>query len=93
MTHPDTERYAREAAEAARAAIGTQLNRVYWVVEHMTGLEGQDKMLTIEMSQAMLCDITDNGGLKPTVEYIKRYCDVLEGPDYEADAERIAGEI
>jgi hypothetical protein len=75
------------------AALTTQLNRMFYAVEYMASLEGQDRTLVIEMSQAMLGDITERGGLKPLVEYVKRYCDVL---DYDTDpdaAERLAGEI
>jgi hypothetical protein len=71
------------------AAITTQLNRMFDAVDHMSNLEGQDPHLVIEMSQAMLGDVT-GGGLRPLVEYVKRYCDVI---DSETDAERIAGEI
>jgi hypothetical protein len=72
------------------AATTTQLNRIYHAVDHMAELEGQDLMLVIEMSQAMLNDLIEGHGLKPMVEYVKRYCDVIESDD---DAERIAGEI
>jgi hypothetical protein len=72
------------------AAIATQLNRVFFAVEFMANLEGQDKTLVIEMSQAMLNDVIEGHGLKPLVSYVKRYCDVLDSED---DAERIAGEI
>lgn len=71
------------------AAMTTQLNRMFHAVEHMANIEGQDLMYVIEMSQDMLSDII-NGGLKPLVEYVRRYCDVIDSP---ADAERIAGEI
>jgi hypothetical protein len=72
------------------SATTTQLNRIYYAVDYMTNLEGQDLMLVIEMSQAMLNDAIEGHGLKPMVEYVRRYCDVL---DSEADAERIASEI
>ena len=72
------------------AAITTQLNRVFSAVEYMSDLEGQDKGLVIEMSQAMLSDVIEGDGLKPLVAYVRRYCDVI---DSAADAERIAGEI
>jgi hypothetical protein len=71
------------------AAVTTQLNRIFYVVDHMADLEGQDPVLVIEMSQAMLADVI-GGGLKPLVEYVKRYCDVIES---EADAARIADGI
>ena len=55
------------------------------------GLDGQDSVLVIEMSQAMLNDVIEGRGLEPIVgSYVKRYCDVL---DSAADAERIAGDI
>lgn len=68
----------------------TQLTRIYWAVEYMTNLEGQDHTLVIEMSQAMLNDVIEGRGLAPMIDYIRRYCDVLDGPE---DAERIAAEI
>jgi hypothetical protein len=67
-----------------------QLGRIYAAVDYMSGLEGQDPVLLIEMSQAMLNDVIEGRGLEPMVEYVKRYCDVL---DSSADAERIAGDI
>jgi hypothetical protein len=67
-----------------------QLTRIYDAVEFMASLEGQDKTLVIEMSQAMLNDMIEGHGLEPLVSYVKRYCDVLDSED---DAEHIAGEI
>jgi hypothetical protein len=72
------------------AAITAQLNRIFYAVEHMSNLEGQDPVLVVEMSQAMLNDVIEAHGLKPMATYVKRYCDVI---DSEADAERIADEI
>jgi hypothetical protein len=72
------------------AAIATQLNRIFYAVEYLADLEGQDAVLVIEMSQAMLNDVIEGHGLKPMAEYVKRYCDVI---DSEADAQRIADEI
>jgi hypothetical protein len=71
-------------------AITTLLNRMFYAVDYMADLEGQDRMLVIEMSQAMLNDLIEGRGLKPMVEYVKRYCDVIES---DADAERIAGDL
>ena len=73
-----------------RAATSTQLSRIFYAVEHMANLEGQDKALVIEMSQDMLNDVIEGRGLKPLAEYVRRYCHVI---DSEADAERIASEI
>lgn len=70
--------------------IATQLNRLYSAVDYMSNLEGQDPVLVIEMSQAMLNDLIEGHGLKPMVIYVKHYCDVV---DSDADAERIAEEI
>jgi hypothetical protein len=67
-----------------------QLNRIYFAVEYLANLEGQDQGLVIEMSQAMLNDLIEGRGLVPMLEYIKRYCDVIDGPE---DAERIAADI
>jgi hypothetical protein len=72
------------------ATTSAQLNRIFYAVEYMTNLEGQDPVLVIEMSQAMLNDVIEGHGLKPLAEYLKRYCDVI---DSEADAERIASEL
>jgi hypothetical protein len=72
------------------AAVTTQLNRIYYAVEYMTNLEGQDAGLVVEMSQAMLNDVIEGHGLKPLVSYVRQYCDVI---DSEADAERIADDI
>ena len=68
----------------------TQLNRVYWAVDYMTNLEGQDSVLVIEMSQAMINDLIENGELKPMLEYVRKYCDVIEDAE---DAERIAEDM
>jgi hypothetical protein len=72
------------------AATATQLNRIFYAVEYMANLEGQDPVLVIEMSQAMLNNVIEGRGLEPMVEYVGRYCDVI---DSEADAERIADEL
>jgi hypothetical protein len=72
------------------AAVTTQLNRIFYAVDYMAGLEGQDPVLVIEMSQDMLNDVIEGRGLKPMGEYVARYCDVV---DSEADAERIAGDL
>jgi len=74
----------------APAVIITQLNSILSAVDYLSDLEGQDKGLVIEMSQAMLGDVSEGRGLRPLVEYVGRYCDVI---DSAADAERIAGEI
>jgi hypothetical protein len=72
------------------AATTTQLNRIFYAVEYMANLEGQDHTLVIEMSQAMLNDVIEGHGLRPLVSYVERYCDVM---DSEGDAERIASEL
>ena len=69
------------------AITSVMLNRVYFAVEHMTNLEGQDHTLVIEMSQAMINDLIETGELKPVIEYVKRYCDVA---DSETELEEIA---
>ena len=78
-----------EGSENAAEATA-QLNRIYYAVEYMANLEGQDPVLVVEMSQAMLNDVIGGQGLKPMVSYVSRYCDVL---DSETDAERIADEF
>jgi hypothetical protein len=70
------------------AAVTAQLNRLYYLVDHMANLEGQDQTLVIEMSQTMLSAVIEDR-LGPLVEYVKHYCDVI---DSEADAERIVTE-
>jgi hypothetical protein len=72
------------------AAITTQLNRIFYAVEYMSNLEGQDTVLVIEMSQAMLNDVIEGRGLKPMASYVRQYCDVV---DSEADAEHIADDL
>ena len=49
-----------------------RLNRIYFAVEYLANLEGQDQSLV------------------PVLEYVKQYCDVIDGPE---DAERIAADI
>ena len=56
----------------------------------MASLEGQDPILVLEMSQQMLSDVIYGRDPVPTVDYIKRFCDVIDGPE---DAERIAADI
>jgi hypothetical protein len=66
------------------------LNRIYAAVDYMMELENQDRPMVVEMSQAMLNDVIETGELRPMLDYVKRYCDVIDGPD---DAERIAADI
>lgn len=66
------------------------LNRIYAAVDYVSNLEGQDMMLTLEMSQQMISDLINMGEIKPMIDYVKRYCDVIDGPE---DAERIAEDI
>lgn len=68
----------------------TQLTRIFSAVEHMASLEGQDHTLVIEMSQTMLHDLIEGTGLAPMVDYVKKFCDVIDSAE---DAERIAAEI
>jgi hypothetical protein len=67
-----------------------QLNRIYAAVEYVADLEGQDRSLVIEMSQAMLNVVIEGGELAPMVDYIRRFCDVLDSAE---DAERIAADM
>lgn len=69
--------------------MGT-LNLIYKAVDFLTEIEGQDRTLVIEMSQAMLNDYINSGEIKPLIEYIKRYCDVLDSPE---DAQSITDDI
>ena len=66
------------------------LNRIYSAVDYMSNLEGQDRTMVIEMSQFMLNDVIESGNLRPMVEYVKMFCDVLDSPE---DAEEIAADI
>lgn len=90
MTEPSRDEYAREAAQAQRAATTTQLNRIYAAADYMADLENQDKGLVVEMSQAMLNDLTERGQFAPMIDYVTRYCDVV---DSDEDRERIAADI
>lgn len=67
-----------------------QLRRICWAVDHLAGIENQTRSLTLDMSQQMLADIIEGRGVAPVVDYVKRYCDVIDGSD---GAERIAAEI
>jgi hypothetical protein len=67
-----------------------QLNQVDSAVEHLASLEDQDSALVIEMVQAMLGDLIEDGTLRPMADYVRRYCDVV-GNAQEAD--QIAAEI
>jgi hypothetical protein len=67
--------------------MNEQLRRMYSAVEFLANIESQDRTLTLEMSQQMLLDIMENGELRPMVEYIKRFCDVIDSAD---DAEEMA---
>jgi hypothetical protein len=66
------------------------LNRIYAAVDHLANLEGQDTMLTLDMSQAMINDLINDGQLADMATYIRRYCDVLDSP---AEADEIAADI
>lgn len=72
------------------AATRDQLNRIYAAVDAISQLEGQDQGLVIDMSQAMLDTVINGEPLPPMLELVKRYCDVIDGPE---DAERIAADI
>jgi len=66
------------------------LNRIYAAIDFMANLEGQDPTLVIEMSQAMITDVTETGGLASMLEYVQKFCDVIDSAE---DAERIAADI
>jgi hypothetical protein len=67
-----------------------KLQRVYAAVDYLRELEGQDLGYLVDMSQEMLNDLIESGDLKPMLIYVRRYCDVIDGPD---DATRIAADI
>jgi hypothetical protein len=66
------------------------LQRVYAAVDYISQLEGQDQVLVIEMSQFMINAIIEGEPLPPMIDVVKRYCDVIDGPE---DAERIAADL
>lgn len=66
------------------------LNRIYAAVDYVSNLDGQDQVLALDMSQAMLNDLIDTGGIAPMTDYIRRYCDAIDGPE---DVQRIADDI
>lgn len=72
------------------ADIREQLQLVYAATEFMANVDGQDAMLVIEMSQAMLSDVLNTGMLADLTGYIRRYCDVI---DQVADADQIVADI
>ena len=57
------------------------LNRIYAAVDYISNLEGQDTNLVLEMSQAMINDLINDGDIKPMIEYVNRYCDVSDSPE------------
>ena len=70
--------------------IRSEIETIYAAIDYMSELENQDRSMVIEMSQAMLNDLIENGSLYPMIEYVKKYCDVIDGPE---DAQRIADDI
>lgn len=66
------------------------LNRIYAAVDYLSGLEGQNTNLVLEMSQAMINDLINDGEIKPMIEYVNRYCDVVDNPEH---AHEIAEDI
>jgi len=66
------------------------LNRIYAAVDYISNLDGQDTTLALEMSQQMISDLINTGAIRPILDYVRRYCDVIDGPE---DAQRIADDI
>ena len=66
------------------------LQRIYYAVDYVSQLDGQDPVLVIEMSQSLLNAVIEGEPLPPVLDVVSRYCDVLDGPE---DAERIAADI
>ena len=66
------------------------LNRIYNAVDYVSQLDGQDQTLALEMSQQMLSDLINTGEIKPMIDYVRQYCDVIDSPE---DAQRIADDI
>lgn len=78
-------------------ATRAQLELIYRTIEYMISLDGQDRSMIVEMSQAMLADVLDSSVLRDNAEYmlavhVLRYCTVLEAPE-EAGARRMAADI
>lgn len=66
------------------------LQRIYYAIDCLSQLDGQDLGLVIEMSQFLLNAVIEAEPLPPMIEVVSRYCDVVDGPE---DAERIAADI
>ena len=66
------------------------LQRIYAAVDYISQLDGQDPVLVIEMSQSLLNAVIEREPLPLMIEVVRRYCDVIDGPE---DAERIAADI
>jgi hypothetical protein len=50
-------------------AVTAQLSLIRGAVDYLADLEGQDRDLVLEMSQAMLGDVIEGRGLRPLAEY------------------------
>lgn len=61
----------------------TVLARIRAATGYVSRLENQDQGLVIEMVEVMLDDAMSAGGLNPTEEYVRRYCDVLDDDESE----------
>ncbi len=62
----------------------SQIRKVKATMNRISELEGQDKGLVIEMTEAMLTDLEVDGELQPLTRYIERYCYVLDDPVIDA---------
>jgi len=72
------------------APVTVQLGQILATVDRLWDMEGQDRDLLIEMSQAMLADVAEGRGLRPIAGYVRHYCDVTGSA---AEADRIAAAI
>ena len=66
------------------------LNRIYATVDAIVNEENQDRSMVVEMSQAMLNDLIEDGELKPIVDYIKHYGTIFDNAE---EAEEFAAGI
>lgn len=67
-----------------------QILDIIHAVDTLTEIEGQDRSMVLDMSQAMLTDLAETGSLRIMEEYAARYVDVADGPE---DLTRIAQEM
>lgn len=65
-----------------------RLNHVSIIVDTLMDLEGQDRQMVVEMSQALIGMILENLPFPSDTQIVRRWCDVY---DSDEDVQRIAG--